>query len=302
MDFGRLPDISHVDFSLPPDDPANAAVLHTFGTGGNAVYTGCPVWGEKEWVGMIYPPGTASKDHLRHYARQFNSIELNTTYYRIPTPQTVAAWKAAASSGFRFCPKIPQEISHTRQLLGCEALTEGFCEVMAGLGEQLGPVFLQLPPFFGPGQAAALEAFVKNFPAGFRLCVEFRNEDWFRNRQELHRVFALFEERGTGTVITDTAGRRDVLHMRLTNATAFVRFTANDLHPTDYPRIEAWVKRLRQWQELGLDELYFFVHSPHHAQMPYLVNYAVEQFNAVCGSGLKPCVFVQKQAPDLFGF
>lgn len=150
MDFGRVADIQSVDFRLPPDPAHNAVLLESKSSGQPLqVFTGCPVWGEKGWVGMIYPKEAREKDLLRNYGRQFNCIELNTTYYRIPTPQTVENWAASVPASFRFCPKIPQEISHTRQLVGCESLTEAFCIAMRHFGERLGTTFLQLSPISG---------------------------------------------------------------------------------------------------------------------------------------------------------
>jgi len=300
MDFGRLADISRVDFSLPPERAGTAAVLHTFGGGAPRFFVGAPIWGEKEWLGLIYPKNMRSPDALRHYARQFNSIELNTTYYRIPEPKTVAAWKAAAAPGFRFCPKIPQLISHEKQLIGCEDVTQVFCDVMSGLGEHLGPVFLQLNPGFGPESKKTLLDYLAAFPAHVRLFVEFRHEGWFRAGSPLEDVFRFMEERHFGTVITDTAGRRDALHMRLTSPAAFIRYTANDLHPTDLPRIDAWVERIAQWVEQGLQEVYFFIHTPKHVHVPVLSNYAVKRFNERLNARLSPCVLVDEQQPELF--
>ncbi|HET6991484.1 MAG TPA: DUF72 domain-containing protein, partial [Bacteroidia bacterium] len=196
---------------------------------------------------------------------------------------------------FRFCPKIPQEISHTRQLSNVKDLLYGLCDAMQTLDEKLGSFFLQLPPWFAPDQFPALKEFISHFPEEMNLAVEFRNENWFSEKKRLEDIFSFFEENEIGTVITDTAGRRDVIHMRLTTTTAFIRFTANDLHPTDYPRIDAWVKRIKIWRDEGLETVYFFIHSPTHAQMPHLVNYAVKKFNEVLGTRLSPCRFIEEE-------
>ena len=95
-------------------------------------------------------------------------------------------------------------------------------------------------------------------------------------------------ENNIGTVITDTAGRRDVLHMRLTAPVVFIRWVGNSLHPTDFPRIEAWAHRLRSWMEKGLKEIYFIVHNHNELLAPDLQRHAVERFNAICGTSLKP--------------
>jgi uncharacterized protein YecE (DUF72 family) len=300
MDFGRLSDLSQVNFSLPPDLPYNAALLNSKSSFKQLqVWLGCPVWGEKNWTGMIYPANAKEKDFLKYYGTQFNSIELNSTYYRIPTPQTVQNWAAAVPAGFRFCPKIPQEISHTRQLLACEALTEAFCLAVMEFGSKLGTAFLQLPPHFGPQRFHLLREYLEGFPREIPLAIEFREENWFKGNA-FDEVCSLLEELQITAVITDTAGRRDVLHQRLTTTTAFIRFTANDLHPTDYPRMQQWALQIAAWQQQGLETLYFFVHSPTHAQMPHLVKYAAEKLNILPGIQLSPCRFLDEQQPTLF--
>jgi hypothetical protein len=86
-------------------------------------------------------------------------------------------------------------------------------------------------------------------------------------------------EQGVGTVITDVAGRRDVLHMRLTAPVAFIRFVTNRLHPTDYQRADAWVDRIGTWAGKGLREVYIFVHSPEELTSPEMMKYLVGRFN-----------------------
>jgi uncharacterized protein YecE (DUF72 family) len=301
VDFGRLPSVDHVDFSLPADASGTKLLLNSKASNNNfELFVGCPVWGEKEWLGTIYPKAAKDRDLLFHYSRQFNSIELNTTYYRVPSPQTVANWKNCTPEGFRFCPKIPKEISHTRLLSDARDLARAFCEMMEPLDEKLGTFFLQLPPWFEPDKTDVLKQFVAGFPASKKLAVEFRNEKWFADKKITEDIFSFLEEHAAGTVITDTAGRRDALHMRLTSTTAFIRFTANDLHPTDYPRIDEWVSRIKMWKDEGLETCYFFVHSPTHAQMPRLANYAVKKFNEVLGTALKPCKFMEEEQQTLF--
>jgi uncharacterized protein YecE (DUF72 family) len=301
LDFGRLPSIDHVDFTLPADFAGNKILLNSKSQNVPFnLFVGCPVWGEKEWLGTIYPKNAKEKDLLSYYSRQFNCIELNTTYYRIPLLSTVTGWKNSTPDNFSFCPKIPKEISHTRQLSNTRDLTLAFCEVMQQLENKLGTFFLQLPPWFEPDRANMLKQFILEFPPHLKLAVEFRNEKWFTEKVQLEELFSFFEEREIGTVLTDTAGRRDVLHMRLTTTTAFIRFTANDLHPTDFPRMDSWAERLKVWKAEGVETIYFFVHSPTHGQMPRLVNYAVKKMNEVLGTSLEPCRFIEEQQ-TLFG-
>jgi uncharacterized protein YecE (DUF72 family) len=95
------------------------------------------------------------------------------------------------------------------------------------------------------------------------------------------------ESFGVIALITDVAGRRDVLHMCLTAPAVMVRFVGNSLHPTDFSRIDAWIGRLKQWLEQGLREIYFFVHEPDNVQAPELIRYVIQELNARCELQLK---------------
>jgi uncharacterized protein YecE (DUF72 family) len=282
MDFGKLSDISTVSFALPPDAVRTGSVLAKFQGQQPAtpqIYIGCPIWTCKDWLGKLYPAGAKDKDFLHYYTRQFNTIELNTTHYRIPDADTIRRWKAASTPTFRFSPKFPQQISHDNALHGVESETLAFCEAIRGLDTHLGVSFLQLPPYFTPAQLPALAHFLEKFPKDIPLAVEFRHPDWFKDSVESIEAFALLENFGVSTVITDVAGRRDVLHQRLTTPTAFIRFVGNDLHPTDYTRIEEWASRLSKWIDQGLHAIYFFVHEPENTHSPELVLYLIRQLN-----------------------
>lgn len=263
MDFGRLPNIENIDFSLPPTPHETIEVLGKSDKGKSTkVYIGCPVWGKKEWVGKIYPPGTKPKEFLHYYATQFNSIELNGTHYNFPTEILIEKWKADVLPNFKFCPKLTQNISHFQRLVNTQGMVDDFCGAIRYLEEHLGTCFLQLPPNFTPKNIDDVIRFVEYWPKDVPLAVEFRHTGWFSDKHLQNEVFAALQYHNIGTVITDVAGRRDACHQRLTNDTVFIRFGANNLHPTDYPRMEAWAAQLHQWIELGAKTVYFFLHTP----------------------------------------
>lgn len=273
MEFGKLQDISEVNFSLRPEHPDNARLLgNARREGPAAIYIGCTGWSMKEWVGKVYPAGTKTRDYLHHYSRQFNTIEFNTTHYRVPDAQTVERWYSESAPDFRFCPKIPQPVSHRSDLGFGTGLLLEFTEVIAGLREKLGPCFLQLPEYFGPERTEALERFLEHFPNHIQLAVELRHPGWFEPAGEAI-LFPLLEKFGAGAVITDVAGRRDVSHMRLSAPFTMVRFVGNGLHPSDYSRIDDWVARLKKWVEQGISEIYFFPHEPDNLLAPDLSVY-----------------------------
>ena len=281
MEFGKLPDISRVDFRLPPDAPGTLSVLQAHPTLEEwPFYIGATGWAMKEWVGTYYPKGTTAKDFLAAYGTQFNTIELNTTHYRIPDLAAILRWKTQTPEDFRFCPKIPQTISHSRDLGTGNTQLDLFVEVIALLENRLGPSFLQLPPHFSPIQLPILESFLKKWPPELPLALEFRHPDWFCDTGLLREARELLEAFGVGTVITDVAGRRDVLHMQLTAPFVLVRFVGNNLHPSDYERTGNWVQRLQHWFGNGLQRVFFFTHEPDNLQAPelaaFLGNYLAE--------------------------
>lgn len=279
MKFGKLADISEVDFSLPQDAHANAALFERLPTPSEkpTLYIGCTGWSMKEWIGKVYPKGANPKTFLQYYAQQFNTIELNTTHYRIPDALTIAKWYQESTADFHFCPKIPQTISHSKALGYGSGRIPAFCEAIQGLKEKLGHSFMQVPPYFAPDRIPLLKHFLENFPNHIPLSIEFRHEDWFRTPEAFEQVAPLLEQHQVATVITDVAGRRDVLHQRLTSDTAVIRFVGNGLVPSDYTRIDAWVERMGIWFENGIRRIYFFPHEPDNLLAPDLADYlAVE--------------------------
>lgn len=292
MKFGKLKSIDDVDFSLPPDPSANKHILLQQNNEGKLdFYIGCTGWSMKEWVGSVYPKGTKTKDYLLQYGKQFNTIELNTTHYRIPDFDTIQKWREQTPSDFRFCPKIPQTISHRAELGVYNPQTTQFSDAILGLGEQLGCCFMQLPPYFDKSRLRQLEQFLEQFPKKVPLAIEVRHESWFEAEEAANPLYELLASRNLATVITDVAGRRDVLHMGLTNKVAMIRFVGNGLHPTDYSRIDDWVLRIKRWFEMGLSSVYFFTHEPDNLLAPQIADYLHQQ--------VKDLPFVRTRGPQL---
>ncbi len=279
MKFGKLPNIDSVDFTLPTDAAGTTSMLAKLPPSKPQLYVGCTGWGMKEWIGTVYPPKTKAKDFLHHYSRQFGTIELNTTHYRIPTPETVIKWRDTAPADFRFCPKIPQSISHSRDMGLSSDNTLRFCENINLLEEKLGCCFVQLPPYFGFDKLNLLTRFLEKFPRTIPLAVELRHESWFSSPANMETAFEVMQDLNISPVITDVAGRRDVLHQRLTTDTVLIRWVGNALHSTDYERIDAWVARLKTWFESGLQQVFFFPHEPDNLLAPNIAAHFIQKIN-----------------------
>lgn len=297
MDFGKLPHtaLATVDFSLPPEPEINHRILPGIRTASPNVYIGCPRWGVKEWVGKLYPKGAKDSHFLDEYVKQFNCIELNSTFYNLYDEAAIAKWAdKAGDKDFKFCPKVFQGISHEGSLTEKSPLMHAFEKSIAAFGPHLGPAFLQLHDSFGPQRKNELHYFVHTLPTALQLFVEVRHPGWFQPT-ELEWLTDMLHASNKGLVITDTAGRRDCCHMHLSTDKAMVRFVANNLHPTDYTRINQWVARISSWINNGLSELYFFVHMANEKHSPELAGYLVDALNAACGLQLKKPVLLQQE-------
>ena len=133
---------------------------------------------------------------------------------------------------------------------------------------------------------------MKSLPTDLQFFLEVRHPDWFAKEKDREDMFEFLRENNVGAVVTDTAGRRDCAHMYLTLPKTFIRYVGNSLHPTDYTRIDAWVKRMKYWLDKGMEELYFFMHMHDEAKSPELTVYLINKVNKECGLNLKPPRFL----------
>lgn len=302
MDFGKLHSVDSVDFSLPAEPTQNAGILAPLPKATRqTLYIGPTGYNMKPWVGKWYPPGAKESDFLRHYAAQFNTIEFNTTHYRMPDPSSVRRWRDVVPADFRFCPKVPQSISHARDLGLNGPEPQIYCEALADFGESLGCSFLQLPPHFGPRDLRILALFLEKIAPLTPLSVEVRHPLFFQDKPEAEAFWQLLAQHEVAAVITDVAGRRDVCHMRLTNVRTLIRFVGNGLHPSDFTRVDAWAERLKNWFDNGLQEAYFFTHEPDNLLAPELTAHCAETFGRMIpGIGLRGPKPVSGQQGMLF--
>lgn len=276
MDFGKLADLSGVNWQLPPDDPRNALFAQQMPARSMpaTLYGGATGWAMDEWKGSYYPANAKSADYLTHYSRLFNTIELNTTHYRIPNEATIEQWYSKTPAAFRFAPKVLQGISHSAQLGLNTRLIEAFAESVRGLREKLGPCFLQLPPHFAPDKLPLLAQFIERWSdTGCPLAVEFRHPLWFAGEGTRERWMELLAANRVGAVITDVAGRRDVLHQAITAPQVLIRFVGNALDPSDYRRLDDWAQRMADWRQYHLESIYFFLHQPENRLVPESMHY-----------------------------
>jgi len=277
MKFGQSENPDLIDFRLPADDPRTAEILKLNDQNKPlSVYVGCAKWNKTD-LKNFYPKGT--KDELAYYSTQFNSIELNATFYRVPSRDQVINWKDKTPDGFKFFPKINQTISHFRRLNDVQALVEEYCDNISNFEDKLGMAFLQLHDNFGYKNYDKLVNFIEKFPKAIPLAVEMRNTEWFNNETVSAEVYQLFEKHQISNILVDTSGRRDLLHMRLTTPFAFIRYVGANDPQSDRERLDDWIDRLKVWIDQGLRDIYFFVHQNIEMESPFLSAYFIEKLN-----------------------
>lgn len=295
MEFGKLANIEGIDWSLPRDREETMTFLQALPRSlphqTNAkFYIGTPAWGHKEWVGKIYPQGTKPADYLSQYAKSFNTIELNTTHYRIPTADQAMKWReqVAERPDFVFCPKVFQGISHSPGGLLDKKLLQEWFHFLGALKETGGPCFIQMPPYFDYTKKASLFHFLEQWPAEFELAIEFRHGSWLEGPRILPALEKYLRSKQISVVITDVAGRRDLLHTSLTAGFVMLRFIGNNLHPSDFSRALAWSEKFSAWSSQGLARVFYFAHEPDDINAPELSQAVIRHLNEECGADLPP--------------
>jgi len=294
MKFGHVAtsDLDALMLFLPKDHAGNAKFLIGKPATNPSVYVGCAKWGRDEWVGLIYPKGTKTGDYLENYVRHFNSIELNGTFYQV-RKTNIESWAKVPSDDFKYCPKFSRRISHLKRLNDVEENTAYFLDAVSFFGTTLGLPFLQMPDNFAPKFIDRLTGYLDRLPDKPDIALELRHTDWFNDPEISPVLYDNLEKNNVTLIITDTAGRRDCIHQRLTTKKAFIRFIGYDLHETDYQRMDEWALKIKEWLEHGLEEVYFFLHQEKEKNTVVNASYMIRKLNEVCGLNIKEPVFVK---------
>ncbi len=260
-------------------------------------FLGCAVWAYKDWVGDLFPSGSKSSDFLRLYSRRLTTVEGNTTFYATPNADIVQRWIAETPPDFKFCLKLPREVSHTGSLVGQIATTQAFLERMAPLGSRLGPFFLQLPPGYHPRQITDLERWLEAWPSARPLTVELRHIDWYAPEAEA-ALTELLKRYNAGRVIMDVrpleyaplpGAEQDLqrardnkpnvpMHAIRSSDIAMVRYIGHPDLPVNTSLIDEWAERIIEWLAQGT-QVYFFMHCPQEQFSPQLCRMLQQRLN-----------------------
>ena len=162
------------------------------------VRVGTSGYAYKEWKGSFYPEDLPADAMLRYYAGQFPTVEINNTFYRMPSESLLDRWANEVPADFTFVLKTPQRITHQKRLKDAVEDMQYLLRIASGLGPRLGPLLVQLPPNMRK-DAERLRGFLSGLPRPFRAAFEFRHPSWFDDE-----VYALLGEAGAALCVADT--------------------------------------------------------------------------------------------------
>lgn len=212
-------------------------------------------WQYKHWKGDFYPERLPSTKWLAHYGERFDTVELNSTFYRLPKAGTFAQWADQVPADFLFSVKASRYLTHIRRLREPQEPVQRLLNSTESLGKKRGPVLLQLPPTL-KRDAEALSAVLRAFPKAVRVAVEFRHESWYSN--DVRRVL---ERHGAACALSDNEGHKSPLWR--TADWTYVRFHAGRASPpTAYGRqaLRTWASDLAaHWS--GSDEVFAYFNN-----------------------------------------
>ena len=235
---------------------------------------GCSGWSYKQWVGPFYPPGTRPEEYLRLYAKVFDAVEIDSTFYGIPSLETVERWYKSTPENFTFCPKFPQEITHVNRGNSLEVTIQKFLRSIDPLKKKLGPVLIQFPSSFKyPFGAEKLRKILNLLPGGYRFALEFRDNSWF-NESIISDITArdLVVAWSDGPFIRDKSPlTSDSIYLRLVGDRSIKENEFGQVKFDRHDRIEAWAEKIKESLEEIMDFV-VFVNNHFQGFSPATVN------------------------------
>jgi uncharacterized protein YecE (DUF72 family) len=202
-------------------------------------HVGCSGWSYKHWRNDFYPKGLPASKWFDHYAGVFDTVELNNSFYRLPSEAAVEGWQERSPDGFCFSVKVSRLITHFRRLRNSEEALDTYLKRMRPLGEKLGPLLYQLPPDFERDDER-LEAFLRLLPSDLSHVFEFRHRSWWTDDvwALLEKYDAAFCVYHSGDVETPVLATSDVFYMRFHGT----RYSGS----YDDSELRRWAARIRE--------------------------------------------------------
>jgi uncharacterized protein YecE (DUF72 family) len=221
-----------------------------------------------EWRGNFYPEGLPAKEMFGYYSKIFATVEINYTFYRMPTAKMTAAWEAQAPPGFKYALKAPQRITHLKRLMDCGEPLQFFCDSARVLGDHLGPLLFQLPPNFRC-DLGRLEKFLSIVPRDLRAAFEFRHDSWLTEP-----VYELLAAHGVALCIADFGDK--TTPVRATARHGYFRLRDEGYTPAD---LERWAAGIAE-QDAAWDDVFVYFKHEEEGKGPEFARAFIEILNA----------------------
>ena len=214
------------------------------------IWVGTSGYNYPEWKGSFYPKELSQAKMLPYYAARFPTVEINYTFYRMPTEKLVGGWAAQTPSPYKLTLKAPRRITHDSRLRNCGGLVAAFCGVAGSLGDKLGALLFQLPPT-AKKDLALFDAFLADLPPGARAAFEFRHESWLDDE-----IFEALGQRNAALCIADSETRSTPV--RATAGHVYIRLRDEGYTPSDLMR---WADVVRTLDARSSDTFVYFKHE-----------------------------------------
>lgn len=214
------------------------------------IWIGTSGYNYPEWKGHFYPADLPASKMLAYYSARFPTVEINYTFYRLPTEKLVAGWAAGTPSPFKLTLKAPKRITHDRRLRNTGDVLKTFCHVAGTLGDKLGVLLFQLPPNF-KRDLEVFDAFLAELPPGAKAAFEFRHASWFDEA-----VYDRLRARGQALCIADS----EKLSTPVVATAGVGYFRLRDEGYGD-AELDAWAEAIRAHQEQWQDTFVYFKHE-----------------------------------------
>jgi uncharacterized protein YecE (DUF72 family) len=220
------------------------------------VHIGTSGWHYKHWLGVFYPEGTRASEMFQFYARSFDTVEVNNSFYRLPTATTFDNWREASPQNFCFAVKGSRFITHMKKLKDPKTSSEKFFHVADRLGEKLGPILFQLPPRWKLN-VERFDEFLRALPGGHQYVFEFRDETWL-----VPEIYRLLRQHKAAFCIHDFADMK--VPQEITAKFTYIRFhgptSAKYFGSYSNRELSTWAERIKKWRR-DLSSIYVYFNN-----------------------------------------
>ena len=256
----------------------------------NKYHLGLTGWSTKEWVGSFYRRGSKANGYLSQYSTVFNTVEGNTTFYSMPSHETIAKWNEQTPSNFKFCFKFPRSIIHIKRLSQVDREIDQFLSRFESMRSKLGPFMIQLPESFRPDELYKLDQLLSYLPKIYNYGVEVRHLDFFNQGNKEHVFESLLQSYGIERIIFDTRKLHSMVseeptiveaqqkkpkvpvRFKLHGSRPMVRFVGSNDTLNNASYLKEWAIVVADWITSGKHP-YIFIHTPDIISQPLVAAY-----------------------------